>query len=272
MGHTVIGIFENSSDAYKAVEKLTHSGFSRSDIDISEHDNNDRVTTDATNEEEDGISKFFNNLFGNNDESKKYSEVSRRSSSLVTVHAQSHEEAHRATSILDDNGAIDVDERAAQYGYNTDYSSDAHNITQDRDKSSTIPIIEEEMQVGKREVVTGGARIRSRIVEKPVEETLRLRQEKVNIERNPADRPASEKDMKHFKEGEIDATERAEESVVNKEARVVEEVKINKEVEEREETVRENVRKTEVDIDHQNKDVRNRDISDDNYSDRDKGV
>lgn len=81
---------------------------------------------------------------------------------------------------MDDNGAIDFDERAAQYGYNRDYSSDVDNNTKNSDTSSTIPIIEEEMQVGKRDVVTGGARIRSRIVEKSVEETLRLRQEKVN--------------------------------------------------------------------------------------------
>ncbi len=51
-----------------------------------------------------------------------------------------------------------------------------------------------------------------------------------------------------FQEGEINVTEHAEVPVVNKEARVVEEVKINKEVGERQETVRENVRKTEVDV------------------------
>jgi stress response protein YsnF len=262
MGHTVIGIFENSSDANKAVEKLTNSGFSRSEIDLSENENYDRETTRDTEENDDSFSRFFNNLFGNKEESRSYSEVSRRSSSLVTVHAKSNEEAHRASRILDDNGAIDVDERAAQYGY----SSDADR---NKDKSSTIPIIEEEMNVGKKEVVTGGARVRSRIVEKPVEEKLRLRQEKVNIERNPVNRPASEKDLQHFKEGEIDATERGEEPVVKKEARVVEEVKVKKDVEEREETVRENVKKTEVDVDHQ-KDKRKR-VDEEEYSGRRKG-
>jgi stress response protein YsnF len=255
MGQTVIGIFEDSSDAYKAVEKLTTSGFSRSEIDISENDNNEQVNTDSDDKNDDSISRFFSNLFGNSDESRNYSEVSRRSSSIVTVHAQSKDEAHRAASILDDNGAIDVDERAAQYGYSSDADLN-------RDKSSSIPVIEEEMHVGKREVETGGARIRSRIVEKPVEETLRLRKEKVDIERNPVNRPASEKDMEHFKEGEIDATERSEEPVVNKEARVVEEVKIKRDVEEVDEKVRERVRKSEVDVEYENKGKRNKEFRD----------
>jgi stress response protein YsnF len=268
MKHTVIGVFENSADANKAIEKLTKNGFSRSAIDISENDTNERATTDAAYEEEDGFTRFFNNLFGNDDRSKYYSEVSRRSSSLVTVHANSNEEAHRAASILDEYGAVDFDERAAQYGYKGDVRSGDDLHSKNRDSSATIPIIEEELHVGKREVVTGGARIRSRIVDKPVEETLRLRRERVNIERNPVNRPASESDLRNFKKGEIDATEREEVPVVKKEARVVEEVKIKKEVEERNEKVRENVRKTEVDIDKQQKDIRDRNISDDDYSKR----
>lgn len=278
MGQTVIGVFEKSADAHKAVEKLTNNGFSRSKIDISENDTNQqRETTDADTHEEDSISRFFNNLFGNNDQSKYYSEVTRRSSSLVTIHAQSRDEAERAAEILDDNGAVDIDERAAQYGYRRQkgYENDTENRdvsdTTETGESRSIPIIEEELHVGKREVETGGARIRSRIVEKPVEETLRLREEHVTIERNPVNRPASEQDLDHFKEGEIDATERAEVPVVNKEARVVEEVKINKEVGERQENVRENVRKTEVDIDkHSDSDVQNRNLTDDDIRDRDR--
>ncbi|MDQ3394181.1 MAG: YsnF/AvaK domain-containing protein [Bacteroidota bacterium] len=252
MGQTVIGVFEDSSSARKAVEQLTSSGISRSSIDISENDKNQSSTTDAGTHEEDSISRFFNNLFGNNDQSKYYSEVTRGSSSLVTVHAQSNDEAQRAVSVLDEYGAIDIDERAADYGYNRNAESNFENrdmsFSSDNDESKSIPVIEEELHVGKREVETGGARIKSRIVEKPVEETLRLRHEHVNVERNPVNRPASESDLDHFQEGEINVTEHAEVPVVNKEARVVEEVKINKEVGERQETVRENVRKTEVDV------------------------
>ncbi|WP_231862219.1 DUF2382 domain-containing protein [Rufibacter sp. DG15C] len=113
----------------------------------------------------------------------------------------------------------------------------------------SIPIIEENLEVGKREVETGGVHVSSRIVEQPVEEHVRLREERVVVERTPVDRPATDADINSFKEGEISMTERAEVPVVNKEARVVEEVSLEKDVEEREETIRDTVRSTEVDVD-----------------------
>jgi stress response protein YsnF len=110
--------------------------------------------------------------------------------------------------------------------------------------------VEENVQIGKREVETGGVRLRSRIIETPVEENLRLREEYVRVERTPVDRVATDADLQNFQEREIEMTEHAEVPVVNKEARVVEEVNLNKEVEERDETVKETVRKTEVDVEN----------------------
>ena len=133
-------------------------------------------------------------------------------------------------------------------------------------ESTTIPVIEENIQIGKQQVRTGGAYIKARIVEKPIEETVNLKEERLNIERNPVDRPANSTDFDTFKEGVIELEERAEVPVVNKEARVVEEINVNKEVSERTETVRDTVRKTEVDIEdmkdrpdnYRNDDVRDR--------------
>lgn len=113
----------------------------------------------------------------------------------------------------------------------------------------TIPIIKEDLNVGKREVETGATNIRTRIVERPVEEHIKLREEHVDVERRPVNRPATEADMANAKEGELNITERAEEAVVNKEARVVEEINLRKEVTEHDETIRDTVRNTEVDID-----------------------
>jgi stress response protein YsnF len=110
----------------------------------------------------------------------------------------------------------------------------------------TIPIIEENLDISKREVETGGTRVTSTIVEKPVEETVNLREEHVHIERTPVDRPVTGSDFDTFKEGQIELTEHAEVPVVSKEARVVEEVNITKDVDEREETIRDTVRSTEV--------------------------
>jgi uncharacterized protein (TIGR02271 family) len=81
-----------------------------------------------------------------------------------------------------------------------------------------------------------------------VEASIRLREEHVTIERHPVDRPATEADFNAFKEGDIEITESAERAVVGKEARVVEEVTLGKEVTEREETIHDTVRKTEVDV------------------------
>ncbi|HSF32488.1 MAG TPA: DUF2382 domain-containing protein [Candidatus Tectomicrobia bacterium] len=116
-----------------------------------------------------------------------------------------------------------------------------------------IPVIEEKLQVGTREVERGGVRVYSHITEQPVEQEVRLRDERVNVERRPVDRPATERDFAAFKEGTIEMTETHEEPVVAKEARVVEEVVIGKDVRERTERVRDTVRRTEVDVESMGK-------------------
>jgi uncharacterized protein (TIGR02271 family) len=113
---------------------------------------------------------------------------------------------------------------------------------------AVVPVIEEELRVGKREVEGGVVRVRTRVVERPVEEVVRLREERVNVERRPVNRPITEADLSAFREGSFELRERSEEAVVDKQARVVEEVAINKEVGERTETIRDTVRSTDVDV------------------------
>jgi uncharacterized protein (TIGR02271 family) len=111
-----------------------------------------------------------------------------------------------------------------------------------------IPVIEEELRVGTREGTRGGVWVYSRVTEQPVEQEVRLRDERVTVERRPVDRPATERDFAAFKEGTVEVSETHEEPVVAKEARVVEEVVIDKEARERTETVRDTVRRTEVGV------------------------
>jgi uncharacterized protein (TIGR02271 family) len=111
-----------------------------------------------------------------------------------------------------------------------------------------IPIVEERLRVGKREVGHGRVRIRSYVVETPVQEQVTLREERVNVERRPVDRPLTSADEALFQERTVEVTKTAEEAVVAKEARVVEEVTLRKTAEERTETVRDTVRRTEVDV------------------------
>lgn len=113
-----------------------------------------------------------------------------------------------------------------------------------------IPIVEERLRVGKREVLGGAVRVRSYVVERPVEEQVRLREEQVHVDRRAVDQPLRAGEDP-FRERTIEVTARSEEAVVSKEARVREEVVINKEASERTEVVRDTVRRTEVEVDDQ---------------------
>jgi len=112
-----------------------------------------------------------------------------------------------------------------------------------------IPIVEEQLTVGKREVNRGGVRVRSYVVETPVSEQVTLRDENVSVERHAVDQPLSAADGDAFRERTIEMTETAEEAVVSKTARVVEEVVIRKDVGTRTEVVNDTVRRTDVEVD-----------------------
>ena len=111
----------------------------------------------------------------------------------------------------------------------------------------TVQVAEEELRVGKREVGGGRVRVRSYVTERPVEEQVELRQERVTIERQPVDRPAMPGDAA-FEARTIEAVERGEEAVVSKTARVTEEIGLRKDVERETETIRDTVRKQEVEV------------------------
>jgi len=126
------------------------------------------------------------------------------------------------------------------------YGKRQQNTTNEK----AIPIIEEKMEVGKREVETGGVRLKSRVVQENVEENVNLRSEHVRVEQTPVNRPATAADLETFKEGTIEMKEYAEVPVVSKEAFVTGEVSLEKEVHENTETVQGTVRKTEVETEN----------------------
>ena len=91
--------------------------------------------------------------------------------------------------------------------------------------------------------------MKTSVTERPVEETVNLREENVTVARRPVDRAVTDSDMNAVKEGDFTVTERAEQAVVGKQARVVEEVVVGKDVTERDKTITDTVRRTEVDVD-----------------------
>ena len=125
------------------------------------------------------------------------------------------------------------------------------DISDTSERDEVIPIVEEDLHVGKREVGHGRVRIQSRVVERPVEEQVSLREERVHVERRPVSGAAQAGTLGSdaFQERTIEVEERGEEAVVSKEARVTEELVIHKNVEERTETVSDTVRRTEVEVD-----------------------
>ncbi len=115
------------------------------------------------------------------------------------------------------------------------------------DRDAPISIVEERLVVGKREVARGGVRVRSYVVETPVEEQVSLRQEHVDVERRAVDRPLGAGEDA-FRERTMEMTETGEEAVVGKQAFVKEEIELRKDVDQRTEEVRETVRHTEVEV------------------------
>jgi len=114
-------------------------------------------------------------------------------------------------------------------------------------QEEVIPVVEERVQIGKRDVERGRVRVRSYIVETPVHEQVTLRSETVDVQRRPVDRAAKPGDDL-FRERTIEAVERGEEAVVAKEARVTEEVVLRKDKTERTEKVDDTVRHTKVEV------------------------
>src|SRR5918994_2552964 len=125
----------------------------------------------------------------------------------------------------------------------------------DTDREEVIPVVEESLRVGKRAVERGGVRVRARIIETPVEETVTLRDETINVERRAVSRDVTDVPADAFRERTIEVTETDEEAVVAKTARVVEEVVVRKDVTEEAHTIRDAVRRTEVEVEDGRTDV-----------------
>jgi uncharacterized protein (TIGR02271 family) len=115
------------------------------------------------------------------------------------------------------------------------------------DQEWRIPIVREELKVGKRALERGGVRIAVHVVQKPVTEQIHLRESHVEIERRAVDRPLTS-DIPGFKDQTLEVSEEGEETVVSKQARVVEEVIVHKHVSDRIETINDSLRTTEIDF------------------------
>jgi uncharacterized protein (TIGR02271 family) len=270
-GNTVVGVYDNYADAERAVDALYNAGFPKPNVQLNPESDSagSSYSTSSSDTDQHKSGGFFSWLFGEDqsrDEYDSYAEAVRRGHYVLKVEVHSEDEAVRAVDIMEQYNCIDIDERTGhwkQQGW-TGYDENAPRYREDeiaQDRSSylssrpsgtnneqRIPVVEEELQVGKRQARRGGVRVFKRVTEKPVQESVQLREEHVNVERHAIDKPLDQADADAFKEGTIELRENSEEAVVGKTARVVEEVVVGKEVRDRTETINDTVRRTDVDV------------------------
>ena len=236
MSITLIGVFDDQDDARKASNRLEAAGIDKQSIRV------EAGSTEIPAEQPQSRRSFFAELFGigddNDDTPGHYAEAVRRGSTVVTVTVADEQASDDLAEILGDCGAIDVEERVEKWkahGY-SGYDESALPYTPEQiaaERSDVLQVVQEDLKVGKRTVQRGGVRVQRRVTEKPVEEQVTLREERVVVERTAVDRPASTADLQGFEDQTIELRETAEEAVVSKTARVVEEVRVGKEATER---------------------------------------
>jgi uncharacterized protein (TIGR02271 family) len=113
----------------------------------------------------------------------------------------------------------------------------------------TLLEIDEELAVTKSEVAQGGVRVSRSVTEQPVEETVTLRTETVDVDHKPVSRTLSAEEAKAaFQDKTLEMIGTTEEVEVTKEARVVGEVSLSKQSSEHEQKVQDTVRRTQVEV------------------------
>ena len=112
-----------------------------------------------------------------------------------------------------------------------------------------VPVVEEQLQVGKREVDLGEVEIRRRVVEEQQSVPVTLRHEEVTVEQVGTPARPLRAGEEAFQEGTIRVPVRGEEAVVAKDAVVTGEVVVEKDVTADQRQVSDTVRRTEVDFD-----------------------
>jgi len=255
MAHKVVGFYDNTNTAERVKDELINAGFDRGDVSI------------FSGREGPGFWQEVKEFFGFADEEERqlYAEAARRGATAVAVTLDDAEapDESRAVQIMQRYSPLDLNRQAEQWksqgwrGTETASSGAAAvtpaatassaRTTQSGQGQQVVPVVEEQLQVGKRQVLTGGLRVHSRVTEKPVAAQINLREERVTVERRPTNRPVTASDQP-FQDRAIEVTESAEQAVVNKQARVVEEVVVGKTAQQRTQTVRDSVKRTDVDV------------------------
>jgi len=256
MSRTVTALYDTRQEAEAARQRLASA------VDVDCVKIIDQTSGDG------GDGRSLDNFYLSSDDRHAYGEGLRRGGFLLCAEVESGEDHDRIIQLLEESSSVDLEERqqswksegwqpfagaptpSAEAGMTGDQATASGNVVEEQ----RIPIVEEELRVGKREVTRGGARVRSYVRETPVEEQVTLREEHVSVERRPVQQQQQQgvQSIRNaeelLQEREIEMRETSEEAVVQKVANVREELVVRKTAEEHVEQVRDTVRHTEVDV------------------------
>ncbi len=229
---TVIGLFDDRVEAMNAYSALEADGFSGSDLDILTNDDSD---------DEPKLERI--RQYVPEPDSSIYLEGVRKGGTLLTARADG-DRMQRAAEIMSGYNMVNIQDRARDWRA---ANADMPEMTTTANNSNVLDVVEEDLEIGKETVERGRMRAYSVVTEQPVEENVSLREETIRVQRRPVDRTVPA-DPTLFQEKSIEVVERAEVPHVDKVARVVEEVVVGKDVNERVETVHDTVRRQDVKV------------------------
>ena len=243
MSKTVVGLFSSMSEAEQVKQTLAAKGYSGRVIA-----NESGVGSTATDADSEGVgqkvSNFFHSLSGGDQDVHHHYATGVNSGGALLGVSCDDAQATEVASLLKQNGAREVE------GKSTDEAGTSSAAASEVTGQTAIPIVEEQLLVGKREVERGGVRVYSHVVETPATADVTLRDEKVLVERRPVNRMATAADFNMGQGSVIELRATGEEAVVGKTARVVEEVLVGKTSSSHTEVIHDSVRKTEVDVEN----------------------
>jgi uncharacterized protein (TIGR02271 family) len=267
----VVAVFDTSEHAQTAVNALKAAGFSADDISVMSNDTlDDKGAKIAT------ATGFWHRLFGSDvdlHEAKVYGNTVGKGGSVVSLRAP-ETMVKKAVDILHTHSPVDVNQRAARLGIIAAAAAPAGAVSQAAAKVSTaasnlaqtvkgaapaartgkdddvIRLAEEQMEVGKRQIETGMTRVRRFVIEKAVEANVTLHEEHAAIARRAITDKNYIQDV-DWSDRTVEVRETAETPVVSKSSRIVEEVVVGKEGSDRVETVKDKVRRQQVEIEKQ---------------------
>ena len=282
---TIVAVYSTPAHAELAIDDLKAAGIPASAIEHFAQTEEFAGTTGASTDPAAATTQshggFWSWLTGEGADEHSASQHAMYNSSLSSGHTVvtvvvDAARADEVTVLLDKHKPLDIDQHGGAYGAdglvggapslspvdNTLEPYPAATATGMTTAATAPPIAttatgtgeqvlslsEESLQVGKREIDRGTTRVRRYVVERPVEEQIRLRDERVSVFRRPV--TGSRAGIgDSFSEKVVEVTETDEEAVVAKTARVVEEVVVQKAVDERVETIKETLRHEDVEID-----------------------